>query len=112
MGADAAVLFQLEGMKQQTHHLVFVIVKAKEGADPDVVNPRLLGAVHRHYTPSEIGFWPGRVHLSVGLMVVCFLEKDIGSDLRSFKPLEFRDGQWCNFGVDPADLPPPSVLTA
>ena len=68
------------GVHQQSHEVVAVGVQAEQYADTHVVNASLHGAVHSLRMVGIVALWTSGVKLFVILLVVCFLEQNVGTD--------------------------------
>ncbi len=72
---------QVLGVHDEPRELVAVALQAEEHTQPHVVDAALHGAVHGLGVPVVVALGAGGMKLLIALLVVRFLEQDVGTDL-------------------------------
>ena len=91
------------GVHQHADEVVFVIVESVEHAAADVIDAGLHSAVHRLCVVGVVALRTGRMELFVSLLVVGFLEQDVGADAGILELLVILHCGRCDVDIDPAD---------
>ena len=107
MWADAVYGFKMLRVHQQRGELVAIPFEAEQDTDAHIVDSTLHGPVHRFGMIGIIVLRPRRMELLITLLVIRFLEQNVGPDSGVLEFSVVLDGGCGYIDVDPADRPVP-----
>jgi len=84
MRADAKFGFEMADVLHHGQYLKSPVAESEEHADSNIVDAGLHGAIHGGYSPVVINLFAGQMDLPIGLAMIGFLEKLVGSDMGVF----------------------------
>ena len=105
--ADAVYGFKMLRVHQQRGELVAIPFEAEQDTDAHIVDSTLHGPVHRFGMIGIIVLRPRRMELLITLLVIRFLEQNVGPDSGVLEFSVVLDGGCGYIDVDPADRPIP-----
>ena len=95
---------QMLGVHQQAGEFVFVHLQPEQHAQPHIVNAALHGAIHRLGVVVVVVLGSGGVQLQIALLVISFLEQDVGADARFFQLAVIFHRGGGNVDIHPANV--------
>ncbi len=85
MRPDAELRFEITRVGESGDDFKPPVIEAQKRPDTDIIDARFDRPVQRRHSPVVVALGPGRMHLGIGLAVVCLLEDLVGAYIRGLE---------------------------